>query len=538
MKNRYVLLLLGIALLYLCSSIWGFVLQRRHEQLVDTLYRNNYWNISQLMQESQRLLYSLRLYRRGGIEMEELTLDYDLLWNRLDVSLVGQEMKALRTRYGLAPLLADLLDQLKLLEPQIVAGSLKEGAELDRIQGRIAELTRQIEQAGEVALSMQERETSVNHIRDSQRRLQWWNLVLLLSGGVMVFALIRVNLQNQRFSLHDTLTGLGNRRALQEQLARHLKSPHPVALAVLDLKRFKQVNDQLGYQVGDLLLQTVANKLREFRAGQPYRLGGDEFVVILPNKEQSFEPQVRELLALLNFEFVTQESSFELACRIGVACSDEVSDPAQLLDMAILALNHSKRETGSELIWFEPDMHTAQLVSQIRLQGLREWLAQGTPAPLDIASWTLTTDEGERVLAFAPRWQTSQERCSIDWLEEGGVLGPVIARLIAGHEGPQPLLLTLSRKEQLAHVLGSLPTPCPVPLILALPGLVNDTVLLAQLRQRGCRLALSEIGSQTPSLLAAGWPVDYWLPEPGEYSESLAPLAQRLKLARLSRPSR
>ena len=104
-RQRHNLLLAAISLLFLFSSVWGLLLQSRHEQLVDKFYRNIHWNISQVMQESQRLLYDLRLYRAGGLDMETLSLHYDLLWNRLDVFLVSSETADARSRHGLGEVL-------------------------------------------------------------------------------------------------------------------------------------------------------------------------------------------------------------------------------------------------------------------------------------------------------------------------------------------------------------------------------------------------------------------------------------------------
>ena len=143
-RHRHNLLLAAISLLFLFSSVWGLLLQSRHEQLVDIFYRNTHWNISQVMLESQRFLYGLRLYRAGGLEMEALSLDYDLLWNRLDVFLISSETADARARHGLGTVLAGLFDEIKALEPQIQAGALQEGEALDRSQARIAELMRQI----------------------------------------------------------------------------------------------------------------------------------------------------------------------------------------------------------------------------------------------------------------------------------------------------------------------------------------------------------------------------------------------------------
>ncbi|MCE9933372.1 hypothetical protein LZ632_07235 [Aeromonas salmonicida] len=84
------------------------------------------------------------------------------------------------------------------------------------MQTRIAEQTHQIGVVGDRILSSQEREASVNQIRSSLFWLQICQLILLVTGGALVFALIRANLQNRRLSLLDPLTQLGNRRALQE----------------------------------------------------------------------------------------------------------------------------------------------------------------------------------------------------------------------------------------------------------------------------------------------------------------------------------
>lgn len=535
-RHRHNLLLAAISLLFLFSSVWGLLLQSRHEQLVDIFYRNIHWNISQVMLESQRFLYGLRLYRAGGLEMEALSLDYDLLWNRLDVFLISSETADARARHGLGTVLAGLFDEIKALEPQIQAGVLQEGEALDRSQARIAELTRQVEQIGDQILSGQEREASLNQLRQSLFWIQIWQLILLVMGGVLVFALIRTNLQNRRLSLLDPMTRLGNRRALQGQLRQSLQRNHAQALVVLDLKRFKQVNDLLGYQVGDRLLQAVAARLRQAYPGRAYRLGGDEFAVVLAGEQPGLEAEMEAMVSLLQFEFVTRESSFDLACRFGVARAIEGEDADQLLEQAILALNQAKRDNAT-LIWYQPAMKASLHMGQRQLHQLREWLTGAAPSPLETISEPLEDERGQQVLGISLRWRVGQQVCDMDWMQERGILGPVVARLLTDAEQRLPLLLVLHQQSQLTHVLAYLPPLGERTLILALPTLTEDVLLLEKLIQRGCVLALRELGSRVPVLLRAGWPVRYWLPEPSDHDALLQPLAQQLGLLRLGRPA-
>ncbi|WP_323953593.1 sensor domain-containing diguanylate cyclase [Aeromonas hydrophila] len=534
--SRHKLLLGAVSLLFLLSSGSSLYLQHRQEQLVDTFYRNIHWNISQVMLESQRFLYDLQLYRAGRLTMETLSLDYDLLWNRLDIFLISSETAEARQRHGLGKALAGLFEQIKQLEPQMEAGALREGAELARLQEAIASQTRLIEQIGDQILSGQERERSVSQIRSSLFWLQIWQLILLLTGGALVAALIRVNLANRRLALLDPLTRLGNRRALQEQLSRALHAGEASALVVLDLKRFKQVNDLLGYQVGDRLLQTVADKLQQAHGGHAYRLGGDEFAVVLTSADGALETRIHELVRLLHFEFVTRECSFDLACRLGVAKAQQ-QDAGRLLDQAILALNQAKRSQEGDICWFEPAMLQQLQLSQHQLHQLRDWLAGREPAPLRVALQGLTDGQGNDLWQMTLYWREQGAPCQMRWLQECGVLGPVLARLLQAHEAQhgdgRALLLPLDNQAQLAHVVAYLPGASRTPRVLLVTALLPDTVLLAGLRQQGCTLALRDIGSATLAQLAAGWPVRYWLPDDAEHSELLQPLARRLGLVQL-----
>lgn len=128
--------------------------------------------------------------------------------------------------------------------------------------------------------------------------------------------------ESHRAALTDALTGLGNRRAFERDLADLLRdrrrTARPLALVMLDVDHFKQVNDSWGHQVGDAVLRAVAARLREaLRADdRPARYGGEEFAVLLPDTTGEAALRVCERVrgAMASRDFVLRSSGE----RIGV----------------------------------------------------------------------------------------------------------------------------------------------------------------------------------------------------------------------------
>jgi diguanylate cyclase (GGDEF)-like protein len=169
-------------------------------------------------------------------------------------------------------------------------------------------------------------------------------------------------------ALTDALTGLPNRTLLYDRTGQAMRQADrdlvPAALALIDLDRFKEVNDTLGHHYGDQLLLQVGQRLQTVlrKADTVARLGGDEFAVLLPRIEtrDGAMTVARKLLASLEEPFVLEGLSVDVEASIGVAIyPDHGTDPDELLQRADIAM-YTARESHAGFALFDPrqDQHS------------------------------------------------------------------------------------------------------------------------------------------------------------------------------------
>jgi diguanylate cyclase (GGDEF)-like protein len=134
----------------------------------------------------------------------------------------------------------------------------------------------------------------------------------------------------RRHALEDPLTGLGNRRSAERRLAGLRLGAEPLSLAVVDVDRFKEVNDDTSHTHGDEVLRRVAALLREHsRAGdEVYRWAGDEFLVVLPEATQAQALAAAERLraAVADADWADLPLSEPITVSIGVATTPPADD--------------------------------------------------------------------------------------------------------------------------------------------------------------------------------------------------------------------
>ena len=166
----------------------------------------------------------------------------------------------------------------------------------------------------------------------------------------------------------DPLTGLPNRRLLHNRLEQEVKKAHrcgeSLALLFIDLDGFKQVNDTLGHDKGDLLLQEVAQRLMTWlrESDTVARLGGDDFTIITEIESKDYiERVVKCLLPSLAEPFSLGEDTAKISASVGIALyPDDALSVDDLLKSADKAMYVAKQQGRNTHCYFTPDMKTIE----------------------------------------------------------------------------------------------------------------------------------------------------------------------------------
>jgi diguanylate cyclase (GGDEF)-like protein/PAS domain S-box-containing protein len=184
---------------------------------------------------------------------------------------------------------------------------------------------------------------------------------------------------------HDALTGLPNRRLFCEHLGKAVAEVNRsggFAVLCLDLDHFKAVNDTLGHQAGDLLLQTMAARLRgNLRENDVVaRFGGDEFAILQLDGQQPATATALacRLIEIMSAPVAIGDHQMPVGVSVGIALAPaDGSEPDQLLKNADLALYRAKADGRSTYRFFEPDMDARMRVRRALELDLRMALKNG-----------------------------------------------------------------------------------------------------------------------------------------------------------------
>jgi diguanylate cyclase (GGDEF)-like protein len=208
---------------------------------------------------------------------------------------------------------------------------------------------------------------------------------LCLAPVVAIYNTTTQGARNEYAARHDALTGLANRTAFHDELGQELKDRAQGCVLLIDLDRFKDVNDTLGHRYGDLLLEQVAARFLDGVGAEAKiaRLGGDEFAVVSPlgDPEEAFG-LARRLASSLRGPFQIEQMVVDVQASVGIALfPDHGSAVETLLQKADVAMYRAKEtRTGVALYDERYDHHspvklalTAELRTAIQEQGIVVW---------------------------------------------------------------------------------------------------------------------------------------------------------------------
>ena len=260
-----------------------------------------------------------------------------------------------------------------------------------------------------------------------------------VTGAVMVFREMGSSraLSHRMFYLaqHDSLTDLPNRVLLHDRLHHAISLAHrrrkQMAVLFLDVDRFKHVNDSLGHEIGDRLLQSVAQRLLGCvrRSDTVSRQGGDEFVILLSeiNQAQDAAVSAEKMLQALEAPHRIGQHELRVTGSIGIVVyPDDGTEPDVLLKHADFAMYHAKDQGRNNYQFFEPNLNVRALERQVLESGLRRAI-----------------DRQELVLHYQPK---------ID-LESGAIVG---AEAFVRWRHPERGLILPSQFVPIAEVCGSI----------------------------------------------------------------------------------
>ncbi|HET7817029.1 MAG TPA: EAL domain-containing protein [Sphingomicrobium sp.] len=215
-----------------------------------------------------------------------------------------------------------------------------------------------------------------------------------------------------RLARFDSLTGLPNRAMMRQMLDEALRNAarrqKGCALFLIDLDRFKNVNDTLGHPIGDALLREVGARLKSVMGehGQVGRLGGDEFKAVLPGQVDIglLESLARTLIEQVSRPYNIEGHRVVIGASVGIA----IGDPGRactdsLVRNADLALYAAKAAGRGKHCFFEPSMHSEAAERQLLENELRQAIDRGE---LWVAYQPIVQTAGEEISGFEAlvRW--------------------------------------------------------------------------------------------------------------------------------------
>ena len=337
------------------------------------------WSLAQLEQEFIRFHTSLRLFQAGASDRAQLQLDFELLWNRLEVFLTGAENRLIRQRFAAGEIAQGLLDQLKRDEALLLAENLQRGPLIDTLLTQYESYRQPIRKLILQNFTGPEAAKIIAELNQQRFITQGLLLGLLFCGGSLMLLLFFENRRNNFLARNDLLTQLPNRHSLLA-LQTAKQATRYRAVAVIEMCNFRSVNEHISHEAGDQLLSRIGTLLNQLKPQGSYiaRVGGDEFIMTFAESfpEALVTGTLKAMVHALSFDFQSDKHLFQVNPRIGVTFNTSKSlSIEKLYYCATLAARELRLTHSSGLKVFDEEISSRYLRSQHLLSDLKQALA-------------------------------------------------------------------------------------------------------------------------------------------------------------------
>ncbi|MFM5367980.1 GGDEF and EAL domain-containing protein [Aeromonas veronii] len=369
-----VITFLGVAIWSVWNYDRAFNAVTRHTQL-------SAWALAQLELEVHGFQEALALYRTGAVSQADMNKRFDIAWNRLDVFLHGEEAKSVRTRFGAEQAAGKIMLHFEKYEKDVLMG----GRDSDNLANFSQELDRDLAAIRDVMVKSFTGPSAIaqRDLLNSSRTQNFFILgFLTIATTVMLMMLFREVRHQQFLAWHDALTRLPNRAAL----IKHLKlltllrrRSRSITVCLVDLGHFREVNDSLGYEVGDALLIKLAERIRAVFADGIFaaRTGSDEFAIIISGTMPTYIrfPFLEQLRHELSDLAVNADPAHRVSVFMGISqYVRPAHTPEEMLLFADIALDIAKCQKLNRYVVFSSKLHQQYMRNRRLSAELRELL--------------------------------------------------------------------------------------------------------------------------------------------------------------------